>query len=213
MITTASEKGLAPVAILIVIAIIAAIAGGSYYLSTNQKGALKTDGGKTVNYERNGQQATVSENGSTLVVGEGVKIPPDFPKNIPIYPKGKLTSALVSKDEIISSGYTLETSDDFATIMKWFREEFPKKGWKVNFEDQFGIMAKNGDITGSVSILKTNNVNSVSFSSGKTGAVNTTQTNSPAGETPELNNTSTTIPTTDQNISPDNSSDTPAEPQ
>lgn len=153
------NKSLPIVAIVIVVVVL--LAGVNFYFSRYKKGVIRTMDNQLVKYQQNGEQIKVEAEQGNLVVGGDVKLPSDFPKNIPVYPKSKLTSAMAGE----APGYTAETKDDFGTVVKWYQEELTKNGWKVIAEDESGLLVQNSNSTGSLVIMGGN----IIFSSGKTG--------------------------------------------
>lgn len=152
------NKGLPIMAIIIVVVVL--LVGANFYFSRYKKGVIRTADNQVVKYQQNGEQVKVETEQGSLVVGGDVKLPSDFPENIPVYPKSKLTSAMAGE----APGYTAETKDDFGTVVKWYREELTKKGWKVIAEDQAGLLVQGSEATGSLVVMDGN----IIFSSGKT---------------------------------------------
>ena len=94
--------------------------------------------GETVQYDAKGKSVTVKEkDGSVVVSGEGVKIPEDFPKDVPVYPGSKLSSA-VSAAQSGSAGHmvTLQTADPPAKVAAFYKSKF--SGWQVKMEMSSG---------------------------------------------------------------------------
>jgi hypothetical protein len=90
--------------------------------------------GEKVEYDSSGKNVTVkSADGSVYVGGEGVKLPDDFPKDIPIYPGSKIVSA-VSAARTETSGHmaTFQTSDAPEKIAAFYKSKF--SAWQVKME-------------------------------------------------------------------------------
>ena len=94
--------------------------------------------GETVQYDAKGKSITVTTtDGSVYVGGEGVRVPEDFPKDVPLYPGSKLASA-VSAAQSGSSGHmvTLQTSDPPEKVSSFYKSKF--SAWRVKMEMSSG---------------------------------------------------------------------------
>ena len=72
---------------------------------------------------------TDTKSGSSLTFGEGLKLPDDFPKDVPIYPGSRVKGIIDVKQEGQGLNVTLESSDAFAQVKDWYAAEFKKGGW------------------------------------------------------------------------------------
>jgi hypothetical protein len=94
--------------------------------------------GEQVEYDSKGKNVTVkTADGSVVVSGEGVKVPEDFPRDVPVYPGSKLASA-VSAAQSGAAGHmlTLQTSDSPDKVASFYKSKFP--GWEVKMEMSSG---------------------------------------------------------------------------
>jgi hypothetical protein len=90
--------------------------------------------GEKVEYDAKGKSVTVrSADGSVYVGGEGVKLPEDFPKDVPVYPGSKLASS-VSAGQSGSAGHmvTLQTSDSSEKVATFYKSKFST--WQIAME-------------------------------------------------------------------------------
>jgi len=99
------------------------------------------------------QTFSTSENGD-ITAGENLSIPKDFPKNIPVYSKGKITMiSSNTKDHYLS----MEISGGCQAVKDWYLAEVKKLGWSVvgdNSAPQISSLAlTNATEGGTVSFL------------------------------------------------------------
>lgn len=88
-------------------------------------------GGK-VKMDADGGQVTFKSDegdGGTVVFGEDVKIPSDFPKDVPMYPGAKAQAVVVGKAGD-GATLTLKTDDDAKKVVEWYASETTKAGWE-----------------------------------------------------------------------------------
>ncbi len=94
--------------------------------------------GEQVAYDAKGKNVTVkTADGSTVVSGEAVKLPEDFPKDVPVYPGSKIVSA-VSAAQSGTSGHmvTFQSSDAPGKIAAFYKSKFST--WQVKMEMSSG---------------------------------------------------------------------------
>jgi hypothetical protein len=96
---------------------------------------------------------TDPKTGQVIVAGENVTIPDGFPKDILIYPNGKVTSVqVISKDK--DAALLATTMDSQATVRDWYIAEAEKSGWKKDREleggGQFALVFNRTEADGSV---------------------------------------------------------------
>ncbi len=113
--------------------------------------------GEQVEYDAKGNNVTVkTADGSVVVSGDGVKLPEDFPKDVPVYPGAKIASA-VSSAQSGTSGHmvTLETSDSPDKIATFYKAKF--SGWQVKMEMSSGggkvLLLESPDAKRSVTVV------------------------------------------------------------
>lgn len=168
-----TKKGLAPVFMIIIVALVVGVAGGGYYFLTHKNGIVRTEDGRVVNYKQDNKQVEISDESGKLVIGEGVKLTEDFPKDIPVYPKAKITSVFDSKEGMVGSGLTQETVDGIDKIVSWYRDECKKQGWKLIGEDRLSeamasVTFQKGTRIGGLSVIKVDDGTvTISFSTGE----------------------------------------------
>lgn len=144
---------------VIVVALVVGVAGGGYYFLTHKNGVVRTEDGRVVNYKQDNKQVEILDGSGKLVIGGEVKLTEDFPKDIPVYPKAKITSVFDSKEGQIASGLTQESMDGVDKIVNWYREEGKKQGWTLLGEDRLSetmasITFKKGTRIGGLSVIK-----------------------------------------------------------
>ena len=98
--------------------------------------------GKTTVTGPNGQTATVSDNPG--------KVPDGLPANVPVYSGTVSGSAAITTPQGQSYQFVVETNDDVATILEWYKKQLADKGWTVEAAATMGdskqglVSAKNG---------------------------------------------------------------------
>ncbi|OGG12165.1 hypothetical protein A2Z00_05805 [Candidatus Gottesmanbacteria bacterium RBG_13_45_10] len=102
---------------------------------------------------------TDPKTGSTVDIGSG-KIPDSFPKDFPIYPGAKVTSALAGAEKGKNSGFwiTLSTSDTVDKVGAYYKSQLSAKGWETTATYSAGDTStqtvSKGDMSGSVAITR-----------------------------------------------------------
>lgn len=71
------------------------------------------------------QLEVTGNNGETATYGKDVKIPADFPKDIPIYANGTIVATVHTEQ---GSSYTFTTKDSVDDVLAWFGGEL-SSGW------------------------------------------------------------------------------------
>ncbi|MBI4734321.1 MAG: hypothetical protein HY779_05900 [Rubrobacteridae bacterium] len=97
----------------------------------------KTTGAKDVDINENGGSIKVkTDQGETEISGSSgkeVKMPDDFPSDIPIYDPAKLTNALkTTSDGKTGFNIVFESSDKPGDVVKFYKEELPKNGYTIS---------------------------------------------------------------------------------
>jgi hypothetical protein len=92
----------------------------------------------------NGEKVTVSKDGKSIDVksagqgngkidisrgGQGVALPDDFPKDVPVYPGGTAISSIKSDDGMV---VTLQTADAFDAVVDFYAKELKTQDWTTN---------------------------------------------------------------------------------
>jgi hypothetical protein len=86
-----------------------------------------------VSVDKNGNQVTVTgPNGQkATVAGDQNKLPDGLPSTVPAYAGTVKTSASVTTDKGTTYTFVIQTSDDVATVAKWYKGQLTDKGWKI----------------------------------------------------------------------------------
>jgi hypothetical protein len=90
--------------------------------------AIKAKTGADLKFSKEGVTYT-DKDGRVFAIGEEVKIPDAFPKDIPLYPAAKPTSVSVSDDRLTAS-ILLRSTASVADIIAWYDTEAVKVGWE-----------------------------------------------------------------------------------
>lgn len=97
------------------------IAGGILSKATGGKVDLDTDSGQ-VQYRDN-------KTGNTVAFGEDLKLPKDFPGDVPIYGGAKISAVSTNKNEG-SANVTLTSEDAKDKVLKWYEDKMKSDGWE-----------------------------------------------------------------------------------
>lgn len=80
-----------------------------------------------VKIDKDGEQVTIEgEDGAVGAVGEDVKLPDDFPADVPVY-EGEIKAVIAGENQWTVS---LETPDDAQTVLDFYAEKLAADGWK-----------------------------------------------------------------------------------
>ncbi|MFH1078089.1 MAG: hypothetical protein V1745_02285 [Patescibacteria group bacterium] len=93
------------------------------------EGMVENATGADVDLSTNSVTVTDDKTGTTASFGEDVKLPDDFPSDMPMYPGAKLTGVTLSRTDGISGWVTMTTADEIKKVVDWFAEEMKGKGW------------------------------------------------------------------------------------
>jgi len=84
----------------------------------------------TVEIDRSGKNVTIRTADATVSTGGGsVALPPNFPKEIPMFPGARLAAAVEAGGDAGGGVVTIESSAWPDDIAKFYREKLP--GWKT----------------------------------------------------------------------------------
>ncbi|NQT67864.1 MAG: hypothetical protein HQ569_09890 [Actinobacteria bacterium] len=117
------------------------------------------DGEAEVNISEEGVSIKADE--GEMIIGEGVDLPDDFPKVVPVYPDMKIvTSWKSTADGKDTFSISASTSDPGSTVFDWYKSEL--KGWEnegeftseSGGESTFNIYANNGTYSIAVIIVE-----------------------------------------------------------
>lgn len=95
------------------------------------EGIVEKSTGGQVNIDSGKDKVTFTDkkSGTSMAFGESLKLPDDFPKDVPIYPESKVKGILNLKQDGQGLNVTLESSDSYNKVGDWYRAEFKKAGW------------------------------------------------------------------------------------
>lgn len=85
--------------------------------------------GVTVKEQGNTATYTDTETGTQVSVGQGATIPDGFPTEIPQYPDGKVTGAVMGGTNQVGAMLNFTASDDAATVSDWYKTTLNGSGW------------------------------------------------------------------------------------
>lgn len=130
------------------------------------EGILGQASGGKVSVDANSGQYAFKDNktGASVVVGENVSLPSDFPKDIPQYPGTKILTASTDPNQG-GAAVTFQSTDDVTKATKWYEDTLKAGGWtqsssftaggseirayeKGKVKMTFTIQAANGDAKG-----------------------------------------------------------------
>lgn len=97
------------------------IAGGILSKATGGKVNVDTDSGKV--------QFRDNKTGNTVAFGEDLKLPSDFPSDVPIYGGAKISAISTNKQEG-SANATLTSTDAQDKVLKWYEDKMKADGWE-----------------------------------------------------------------------------------
>lgn len=97
------------------------------------EGVIQNKTGVDVSNVENGKMTfTDSKTGAKVDIGSG-KVPDNFPKDFPLYPGAKVTSALSGAQSGKNNGFwlTLTTLDSVDKVSAFYKAQFATNGWTV----------------------------------------------------------------------------------
>jgi len=97
------------------------IAGGILSKATGGKVNLDTDAGKV--------QFKDNKTGQTVAFGEDLKLPSEFPSDVPIYGGVKVSAVSTNKNEG-SANATMTSEDAKDKVLKWYEDKMKSDGWE-----------------------------------------------------------------------------------
>lgn len=116
------------VALILVAAV--ALVGCQAVAQKAAESAIKQSTG--VDIQKNGNGASIQTSQGAASIGEGAKIPADFPSDVPVYQPSTVKAA-VTDNSTGKTGFVvnLESPDAKTTVFDWYKTQIPGKGWKV----------------------------------------------------------------------------------
>lgn len=137
------ERGDSKAILIVILAVV--LAGGGFYVYKYFTGKAKNPlAGQTVQmegydikYGMDGESATITDpkTGARMMTGSDLKVPSDFPKDIPVYKNGKIM--VISLDPQLPL-ISFTTEDDPNTVQAWYRADLQKKGWTITASNTMG---------------------------------------------------------------------------
>lgn len=152
---TKPKQAFPPIFLIIGAIVLAVLAGGVYYLISKKSLPITTDNGK-IQYQatQNGQElVTKGKDGVIMITGENVKLPSDYPGDLPQYPGSKNTMVSYKPDDHTMMSIMGTTSDSANKIISWYTTQLKKSGWTVEIESTDSITATKGSAFGGINAV------------------------------------------------------------
>ncbi len=91
----------------------------------------KAIGGK-VDVDAENNQVVFKDNktGSMTAFGEDLKIPDNFPKDVPIYSGAKATGVIMDNEGDKTASLSLQSADDPEKVLSWYEKTLKNAGWE-----------------------------------------------------------------------------------
>jgi hypothetical protein len=90
----------------------------------------KATGGKVdVDTDSNQVEYRDNKTGSTVAFGDDLKLPKDFPSDVPIYGGAKISALSTNKQEGMAN-VTLTSEDGKDKVLGWYENEMKSAGWE-----------------------------------------------------------------------------------
>lgn len=90
-----------------------------------------------VKVEDEGEKVTITgEDGETMELsGTGGSLPKDWPSDMPVYDGATIdSSAAIRSGEVTNFSVALSTTDAFADVFAWYKEQLASEGWTIDNE-------------------------------------------------------------------------------
>lgn len=155
MAKKSQQKGFSPVLIIIGAVVAATVLGAGYYFFTKQSGTIKTEKGE-IQYQtsKNGQElVTKGEDGVIMVTGEDVKLPADYPGDLPQYPGSKNTMISYKPGDQLMMSIMGITNDSPQKVIDWYASELKRLGWTIEIQSTDSVNATKGNAFGGVNAI------------------------------------------------------------
>jgi hypothetical protein len=92
--------------------------------------ASVTGGKVKMDSEEGGATFTNPETGAKMAIGEDLKIPDTFPKDVPIYVGAKAKAVVMGDDGQKGATISLQTADAPKMVIDWYEKTLTGAGWK-----------------------------------------------------------------------------------
>lgn len=143
MATTKVEKkktnplvfvGIGCLVLIVLISLVSALVG-KFFAKKIIQGTIESKTGVKTNLSdiENGKMTfTDPKTGATVDIGSG-KLPDNFPKEFPVYPGAKVTSALSGAQSGSDNGFwvTLSTADSLDKVNTYYKNQLASGGWTI----------------------------------------------------------------------------------
>ena len=130
--------------------LLAIIIAGWYFYGNRRGVVIGGEDGSKIKYTTDGKTTTVKNENGTFAAGENVKIPSDFPSNLPVYSGIKLEMAWSGnskendpESENIKAGYVGTVAKSCKEVFGWYKTELVKLGWKIDASLKEGMTLSN----------------------------------------------------------------------
>lgn len=138
-----SSRGISSLVIigLVVLTVVVSAVGFVVFQRFGSKTIQTADG--TVKVNKNGDLDLSSENVDAKV-GENLKLPADFPKELPIYPKLSIKSYVYNTPEKLVEVIGNVDADQ-KSVTSWFKDYAKKNNWALEMEAPGALIYTNAD--------------------------------------------------------------------
>jgi hypothetical protein len=114
--------------------------------------AIERASGGRVKVDSSGKQMDITgEDGTSMRVGEDIKLPDNFPKDVPVYPGAKIAAVSVSTSGDKSALMNIRSTDEVGKVVQWYADTMKKSGFKESQTMDIGESKfktfENGNIT------------------------------------------------------------------
>lgn len=155
---------------LMLVAILPFIGGGCFQSAeesyAEQAIESQTGGSVDVNIDDDTVTYEDTQTGGSMVYGEDIDLPDDFPKDLPVY-DGTIT--INSTLNLPGQGVTLNftTSDSQEDVLAWYEDTLESSGWtqqmSYNMQEQMMRAYIKDDVTINISAAHENNLTNVTI--------------------------------------------------
>ena len=140
------------------------------------KMTMKTSDGEngttTITTDKSSFTSTASD-GTKIVTGEGVKVPDDFPKDLPVY-AGATAFSTSSSPKDAAFTLSLQSKDPVKTVAEYYLKEMVAQGWKETQKMEesgenpmFMINYTKDDRTAMIQVMNDGGKSTIMISTGK----------------------------------------------
>jgi predicted small lipoprotein YifL len=103
-----------------------------------------------------------NDKGKVVIDTEGAELPEDWPADIPMFPKAKVTSVVEGEGDAEMMMAVCNTGKDVASIKTYYEKQLPENGWSIENKVESGtatamLMAVKDAMAASISVNKNAN--------------------------------------------------------